>query len=203
MLKTKIMIQYKYGEDGELILPEKRNTFLTVLCILTFIGSGWGLISSGIAYYTAGRTVEMLQDSSGMLNQNKDAVNFDTLKTGSDRSFDTLKNTKSENHQQEVGKNIEKRMQHSLQTMLTKKNIQDKALGDMVSSLFTLLGAILMFFLNRKGFYLYILGVAISVAVPFYLYGNDFLAVGMSMIGPFFGLVFIALYALNLSQMKK
>jgi len=56
--------------------------------------------------------------------------------------------------------------------------------------------------LFKKGFYLYIIGVIIGLVIPFYLYGGNLIAVGISSVSGFFGLVFIALYALNLKSMK-
>jgi hypothetical protein len=76
------------------------------------------------------------------------------------------------------------------------------AIGGFIASLLTLAGAILMWNLKRKGFYIYILGVALGIAIPFYLYGNDLIAVGAASFANFFGLVFIALYALNLKSMR-
>ncbi|MDQ6890443.1 MAG: hypothetical protein M3Z56_09240, partial [Bacteroidota bacterium] len=66
-----------------------------------------------------------------------------------------------------------------------------------------LVGAILMWQLRRTGFYLYIIGVIIGIIVPFYLYGNNLIAVGISAFTSFFGLVFIALYALNFRSFRK
>ena len=84
---------------------------------------------------------------------------------------------------------------------MNENNIRKTAVGRFISFLRTLSGALLMWWLYRKGFYLYILGVVFGIMVPFYLYGNDFLAIGVSSFGNFFGLVFIALYALNLKSM--
>lgn len=35
------------------IVEERRPTFLKVLCILTFIGSGYGILNSGVTYFNA------------------------------------------------------------------------------------------------------------------------------------------------------
>ena len=86
--------------------------------------------------------------------------------------------------------------------MLTKENIRKGAIGKLLEAFFTLAGAILMWRLNRSGFYLYIIGILIGLIVPFYLFGNDLVAVGASSFANFFGLIFISLYALNLKSMK-
>jgi hypothetical protein len=87
--------------------------------------------------------------------------------------------------------------------MMTVENIHKKSIGDLIAGLFTLAGAILMWFQRRNGFYLYIAGVLIGIALPFYLYGNDLLTVGIASFGAFFGLLFIVLYALNLKWMNR
>lgn len=203
------MRDYKFDDFDSEPRPEKRNTFLTVLCILTFIGSGWALISSGIAYTTAGKTVQLIKDSTN-LDPKVDTVKLNSADTsmpsGSSDSVENQIDTVAiSNTTDSVNRphGVEVRMKKSLEVMLTKENIEHKAIGDFISALLTLTGAILMWFLRKSGFFLYVLGIAVSIAVPFYLYSNDFLAVGMSMIGPFFGLVFIALYALNLKTMRK
>lgn len=201
------MQDYKFDDFDSEPLPEKRNTFLTVLCILTFIGSGWGLISSGIAYTSAGKTVQLIKDSTNLnpvdtvkLDTSDGEVVVDTANAVSKVDSATITH---EADSVDRPHSVEVRMKKSLEVMLTKENIEQKAIADFISALLTLTGAILMWFLRKSGFFLYVLGIAISIAIPFYLYGNDFLAVGMSMVGPFFGVVFIALYALNLKTMRK
>jgi hypothetical protein len=199
-----------YSFDREM-QPEKRNTFLTVLCILTFIGSGWGIIGSVIAYKAAGKTTQIFSDSSRLHKDSlgttgtivvKDSVTI-TEKDSVITKDSVMKiESKDSLKEKRVGTPMEKKMIGSLKKMLTKENIEHKAIGDLLSALFTLLGALLMWRLRKVGFHLYVAGVIISIAIPFYLYGNDFVAVGMSMVGPFFGLVFIALYALNYKSLK-
>lgn len=163
--------------------PEKRPSFLTWLCILTFVGSGWAILSCIWSFK----------------NPHKTTVNFsENSAKGSDSSFrgDTAGVVIHEKHNP-----FEGRMKASFSKIMNEKNIRKTAIGGFISSLLTLSGALLMWWLYRKGFYLYILGVVFGIMVPFYLYGNDFLAIGVSSFGNFFGLVFIALYALNLKSM--
>ena len=85
---------------------------------------------------------------------------------------------------------------------MTEENIRKSAIGATISGLFTLIGALLMWRLRRTGFYLYIAGIIVGLVVPFYLYGNNILALGISSFSSFFGLVFIALYALNIKSLR-
>lgn len=165
--------------------PEKRSTFLTWLCILTFIGSGWAIVSSIWSYTAAHKTATVFSG------------NFSAEKKDSTLQNDTTHVTMKENHSPFGSK-----MKASLSKIFKEDNIRKAAIGGLIAALLTLSGALLMWQLKRKGFYLYIAGVAISIFVPFYVFGNDMIAVGASSFTNFFGLIFIALYALNLKSLK-
>jgi len=162
-----------------------RPTLLTVLCILTFIGSGWTIISSVYSYSTAQRTARMFSQDSTNRQNNLIAQKDSATK-----------------HWRKNQTNFGPRMMLSLSKMLTEENIHKIAIGGIISGLCTLVGALLMWWLRRNGFYLYILGVIIGIIVPFYLYGNNLLALGVSSFSNFFGLLFIALYALNIKSLR-
>lgn len=170
--------------------PEKRPSFLTWLCILTFIGSGWAILSCIWSYTTAHKTAtafsQSIQIKTDTTISSDSAAKIDTAKirTGQRNSF------------------MEGKLKASFSKILTEGNIRSAAIGGFIAALLTLSGAILMWWLKRKGFYLYVAGVVFGILVPFYLFGNDFLAVGASSFVNFFGLVFIALYALNFRSMK-
>lgn len=161
--------------------PPERSTFLTVLCILTFIGSGWSIASSVYQYR---RADELDKARIEMIEKNENGV-------------DSLRDSTREEPPA-----FAKNLFASINDMATKENIERSALYQLIASLFTLGGAILMWRLNRKGFYLYCAGILIALVYPFILYGDNFLAVGITAFGAFFGLIFIALYALNLRQMR-
>lgn len=162
-----------------------RQTLLTVLCILTFIGSGWAILSSTWAYSSASKTERMIF--------NNRAVNVEDSSFHQDSASETRMRKRFPFGQ---------KMMIAVSKMMTADNIRKSAIGAIISAAFTLFGAILMFNLKRYGFYLYIVGILIGVAVPFYLYGNNLMAVGISSVSSFFGLLFIALYALNIKSMK-
>jgi hypothetical protein len=97
---------------------------------------------------------------------------------------------------------FERKMMLSVSKIMTVENIRKSAIGAIISGLCTLIGALLMWRLRRAGFYLYVAGIIIGLVVPFYLYGNNMLAIGISSFSSFFGLVFIALYALNIKSLR-
>lgn len=165
--------------------PEKRSSFLTWLCILTFIGSGWAIISSIWSYTTAHETSMAVSG------------NFNAQMKDSTVQNDTANVTIKKNHSP-----LGAKMKASLSKIFKEGNIRKMAIGSLVAALLTLFGALLMWQLKRNGFYLYIAGVAVGIIIPFYVFGNDLVAVGASSFANFFGLIFIALYALNLKSLK-
>jgi hypothetical protein len=167
---------------------ENRTSFLTWLCILTFIGSGWAIISCIWSYTTASQTATMFSENAGSINIRKDS----TVR------LDSATATIDKNHA-----GFEEKIKASFSKILKEENIRKAAIGGFIASLLTLSGALLMWNLRRQGFYIYITGVLFGILVPFYLFGNDLIAVGATSFANFFGLVFIALYALNLKSMRK
>ena len=164
--------------------PEPRPSFLTWLCILTFIGSGCALISCVWTYTKAGKT-------NFLFHQHVEVKNDSTF----------LKDTANIRRHQKASP-LEEKIQASVSKIVNTDNMRKAAIGGFIAALLTLAGAILMWNLKRKGFYIYILGVALAIAIPFYLYGNDLIAIGATSFANFFGLLFIALYALNLKSMR-
>ena len=165
--------------------PRLRPTLLTVLCILTFIGSSWAIIANVWSYSTAARSAKAF--STIMKRQDDSGPQNDTI----------VQKRKDEKHSI-----FEKKMMTSVSKIMTEENIRKNSIGAIISGLFTLVGAVLMWRLRRIGFYLYMAGVIIGLIVPFYLFGNNLIAVGMSVFSGFFGLVFIALYALNFKNFR-
>lgn len=216
-----------HPEDG--IYPEKRPTFLTVLCILTFVGSGWAIFSAITAYNTAESTVALFSDSARnkttistgtktdtsvmfpktdtFSNEEQLPHSLDNLPKEND-SLDKVDDILKENDEDstsasyEMGKTFGTKMKKNVMDMMNVDKMKNSAIGSFVAALFTLAGAFFMWRLRRYGFYIYIIGIAIGIVVPFYIYGNNLLAIGINGFSSFFGLVFIALYALNLKSMK-
>jgi hypothetical protein len=165
-----------------------RPTLLTVLCILTFIGSGWSILSNIWSYSSAEKTMTTFaKNMPAHKDSSVSSVNNDTVAIHAGNKRRSL---------------FGERMMSSLSKVMTVDNIRKMAIGGIFCSLLTLIGGLLMWWLRRKGFYIYIIGVVVGLIVPFYLYGSNLMAVGISAFAGFFGLVFIALYALNLKAMR-
>ena len=105
----------------------QRPTFLLVLCILTFIGSGWGTLSNLFSVFTAGLT-----DSSMQMEHYSSMLNSMDQGAGSAVFSDILNSTMA-----------------SLQA--TFVHAKEIAVVSLVLSVISLLGAILMFQLRRLG----------------------------------------------------
>jgi hypothetical protein len=156
----------------------KRPTFLTVLCILTFIGSGWGVLSQLFSLLFTN-----LVDVSAQTEQLNTMM--DNMESGAGTSF--LSGILSSS--QEV-------MQA---TMMHAKSI---AVISLVLSLLSLCGAILMFSLRRIGFYIYTVAQLLLLFVVPYFAGFSMIVVMGMLFSALFTVVFIILYALNLKAMR-
>ena len=173
-----------FGEEEVL-----RPTLLKVLCILTFIGSSWLMLTQIWSYSTASKTAQMVSSVRENMNQKDSTFNNDSSMQPNQRN-----NRK--------GNFFGKAMMGSVSKIMTVENIRKTAIGAIISGIITLLGAILMWQLKRRGFYIYVVGNVVSLLVPFYLYGFNSLSFGISFFSGFFGLLFIALYALNFKSLR-
>jgi len=150
-----------------------RNTFLSVICILTFLGSGWGIVKAVRQYVTANYEAQMgreaIQNVEDRVNEKDNVPNF---------------------VQQIMG---------SVEADMNPHFLRKLAIFSLISNLLTLTGAILMWNLKKFGFYIYILGTIVLIAAPLMM-GRLVGAIGASIIG-FIGVIFIVMYAVNLKQM--
>jgi hypothetical protein len=174
------MTKYTYEYETE---PAARPSFLTWLCILTFIGSGWAIASSVYTYVSVDKYANLMSA--------KKPLKSDSTYMDSARRVHSARKVFSE------------KVRASFSKILDKDNMRKLAIGNLIAALFTLSGALFMWRLKRTGYYLYTTGVVFSLIMPFYLFGNDMIAVGATAFNNFFGLVFIALYALNLKSMQR
>jgi len=152
-----------------------RSDFLTIICILSFIGSGLGIVSDIRGYLgaentaaTASEKMEKVQDkmdeqgrSSGFLMQILTAA----------------------------GK-------------MSAATIRKLSVISLIASLFTLTGAIMMWNLKKTGFYIYTLGIVIIILSPLIFMDNilGYLTAGFWFV---FGGMFVVMYAANLKHMNK
>lgn len=150
-----------------------RSDFLTTLCILTFLGSAWGLLDNLITIFRTDAVTEIKLDERGRRGGNQPPT---TLTTPSIDDSD--------------GRGIGPG---------DPDFVRKLAYGQIGYALLTLIGAILMFNLRRVGWYVYIVGIVIGLVAPVALVG--FTALNATF-GVFFSLIFAGLYWLRLSEMQ-
>lgn len=155
-----------------------RPTFLTVLCILTFIGSGFAIYSAITSYTTADVTAGMT----------KDAL---------DNAMDEIENEA----ETEKGAEFANKIIGAVSGSLTAETIRNSSLASGISAILTLIGAILMWGLDKKGFWLYVIGTAVGVVAPIIIYGGFVGAISSSGVA-FIGVIFCVLYGVNLKHMR-
>lgn len=157
----------------------KRPTFLTVLCILTFIGSGWGILSELFSLITSGMVNQSVQ-----MEQYSQAI--DQL-SDSAASSSFLSNLLSSS--QEV---VQASMMYSKQI----------AICGLILSIVSLTGAILMFRLKRIGFCFYTAAQVLMLVVTPIFIGFSWVAMAGVIFSGILALIFIIMYALNLKYMR-
>lgn len=166
--------------SGETAKPV-RSTFLTVLCVLTFLGSTLGLFSGVNTFITADEAAATIKKSQAK----KDSATADApQKNDRDAQFG-------------------EKMMSSMADLMDPDKLRQGGIAGIISNLLTLAGAILMWRLNRTGFYIYIAGIVVGVGATYAIYGaNNFMLNIGSAVSGFIGLVFILMYAFNLKDMK-
>src|SRR5688572_21109710 len=100
------------------VIPRQRPTFLKVLCILTFIGSGFNIVNSTVTYFRA-------NSISASMTEAKIKVNED------------LKKEKDKDESAFVGQ-----IMGNMSEISTPENLRKASIGNIVTSALCLLGAI-------------------------------------------------------------
>ena len=157
--------------------PRTRPTLLTVLCVLSFIGGGWAIISGIMTVLNPMGDVEKVQAQFEQAMEGMDEL-------GSDNPMAGL---------------MEGAMEAALKAA---ENAVPMSIANMVLAAIGLLGVWMMWNLRKTGFYLYTLASILALGVPFYFLGGGLLAMMSVGVGGFISLVFIILYGINLKHMS-
>ncbi|MBC7887658.1 MAG: hypothetical protein H7Z13_07195 [Ferruginibacter sp.] len=151
-----------------------RPLFLTVLCVITFIGSIAGIIINSKGYINANAEVEKI--SSG-----KAKTQLKNLFSAGNTAIDEPV-----------------RIGH-----LNVENYKKYSIGCIASYILCLVGTILIFKLKRTGFYSFTLGTFFNLLTHFLLFGDHFGAMGISIVAAIAGFLFVILYGMNLKYMEE
>ena len=154
--------------------PAGRPIFLTILCTITLIISIAGIVSNTIAYLNAPAEVEKI--SSGK------------AKTQLKNLFTTDNNSQSE--AAKIGN-------------LNVENYKKFSIGCIAAYILCFVGSILIFKLKRTGFYSYTLGTFFNLITHFLLFGDNFGAMGISIVVALSGFVFVILFGINLKYLDE
>lgn len=156
----------------------KRPTFLTVICILSFIGLGWRIFSGIIGLIFSKFMGSLYSMYQGMM----------------EKSMNNMGNMPPE-----ASAKIESMMNSSLKFVQHTPAINSV---NLICSLIALAGVILMWNLRKTGFILYLIPEVIMVFFPLILVGFNFISAIMLVYGIIFTGAFIIMYAVNLKAMK-
>ncbi|PKQ66094.1 hypothetical protein BZG01_12085 [Labilibaculum manganireducens] len=155
------------------INPKQRPGLLTALCILTFIGSGFGVLKNIL-----GMIMSPLQNL-------LDPEFFDN-------ALDNVHDEYARKFVEQALEMGQKALQHIFEISLTQ----------FILYAASLTGAILMFQLKKTGFYIYSAAqVLLLFVAPVFIGFNLFVNIGI-LFGSIFTILFIALYAINLNKMN-
>jgi hypothetical protein len=159
--------------------PKKRPDFLTVLCILTFLGSGLGIFNNLTKY-----------------------VNSDIISSVAKEAIDMSKENIDSAGSTESGKKLADKLLSGASDLMNPAKLKQNYLLSMISNAITLLGAFLMFRLKKIGYWTYVAGIVVLVATPLIIFGaGNILSLGMTLGLGFVGILFIVLYSLNLKHL--
>jgi uncharacterized membrane protein (DUF2068 family) len=159
----------------------KRPTLLTVLCILTFIGSSWGFLEAIRTY----RNADVLS-----------AIVSQTMKESKEKVKEEVKDDAAASQ-------LAEKIMNQATSLTDPDKMKKSALYKMVYSLICLFGAYLMFNLRKIGFWVYLVGAAIYILTPMAVYGAGNILIGVgTVLLALVMILFCVLYSLNLKYMS-
>jgi hypothetical protein len=160
-------------------MNNSKKPFLTLLCILTFIGSAFFILSS----------------ANGLLsNTNVDSEQMEDI-------FDQVKDQIEASAKSEAESAQAMEMINKIVPDLVPEKIKTFNVFILISSLFTMVGAALMWGLNKKGFYVYILGTLILCISPLIIF-ESLIGISFAVFFGFIGVIFSLLYFFNFKDIK-
>src|SRR5436190_7248734 len=151
-----------------------RPLFLTILCIITFIGSVAGIIINVKGYFNANTEVENITSGKSKASLKK----LFSLYNSPSAELVRIGNLNAENYKK-------------------------FCIGCIASSILCLVGTILIFKLKRTGFYSFTLGTFFNLITHFLLFGDKFGFMGISILAALVGFVFVILFGMNLKYLEE
>lgn len=154
-----------------------RSTFLTVICLLTIVGSSYSIISNAALYVRA-------ESISRIVKQNIDRSRAASIEANS-----------KQRHNNRV-------IEESL-AMADESKLRIQAIVLILANLLTLSGGIVMFTLRAWGFWLYLSGTVIHIGTPMFLFGfNTIPGIIAGVAQSLVSVAFVIMYAFQLKDMR-
>ncbi len=155
-----------------------RPTFLTVVCIISFVGLGWSIVNnlSTLAFSSVSMSIYDLVQGSLEMALSEASASDPAAAVFLEKIFDSV-------------------------LKLIEVLPLFAAIG-LLCTVIALVGVIMMWNLKKIGFYLYSCAKAILVFIPIILVGYNFLSAMISVAMLVGAALFITLYGLNLKAMK-
>lgn len=158
------------------ITPVERPRFLTVICVLTFLSAISGLWTQADRLWSPGVVADQTRQFFEQVQEGVEAQNNDESAEIMAKFFDTIYDE------------------------LSPDKIRLSAIIMLIYESLTLFGAYLMWGLQKRGFYLYLAGIAVAIVGPIVLIGG-WLGGMTAFGGAFFSLIFALLYRSQLKYM--
>ena len=156
--------------------PVNRPTFLTILCFLTFMSAVSGLWTQSERLWNPGITADKTRETFEAVRENLEKQGNTAQAKTMDEMFEAV-----------IGQT-------------TAENIKTGAIIMLIFESLSLYAAYLMWNLQRRGYYLYLGGMAVAFFAPLLMIGG-WMGVITAMAGVFFSMFMAILYAFNLKHM--
>lgn len=153
-----------------------RPTFLTILCFLTFMSAVSGLWTQSERLWNPGITADKTRETFEAVRENLEKQGNTAQAKTMDEMFEAV-----------IGQT-------------TAENIKTGAIIMLIFESLSLYAAYLMWNLQRRGYYLYLGGMAVAFFAPLLMIGG-WMGVITAMAGVFFSIFMAVLYAFNLKHM--
>lgn len=154
-------------------IATRRPIFLTILCIIGFVGSIISIIENSISYFKSDTEVNNIQAG----NEKTQLKNIFSLNKSATNQSMNISN-------------------------LTPDNFEKFCIGGVVAALLCMIGTVLMWLLIKSGFYSFSLGTFFNLITHFLLFGENIGAMGLSLIWALISLLLTILYSRFLNKME-
>ncbi len=153
-----------------------RSTFLTVLCVLTFVWNSYKIYSSASNY-----------------------KNSETMSENMVPIMEQVQEQMAQDFTEEQEAEMDK-MMVGMKEKFNASNIKTSSVLTLISALLLILGGIWMWDLKKKGFWVYIAGNAIGIIAPAIIFGG-IVGTSIAVMSAILAAIFIGLYATNLKSL--